>query len=343
VTLCFLWVQRGRHADEKRGREIGVIGNNQNVEGLIDVHAHFTTPSYVAKGKAAGHREVDGMPENHWPRWSADRHLELMHEVGISRSILSISSPGVYFGHSAAARSLAREVNTFAAETARDYPDAFGFFAVLPLPDIDASLDEISFAIDELGAQGVIILSNSGGHYLGADLLDPVLAELDRRNAVVLVHPTTCVGHEALACGRPRPMIEFLFDTARSVVDLVLSGAAERYPNVRLIIPHAGGVLPLLVDRVELFRSAAAEFASRPTVTELLAGCYYDLAGTPSPRQLQALRSVASEDRLLYGSDYPWTPYEVVLQMAEALDHASGAEPGTWRRQTTTNAHSIEL
>jgi predicted TIM-barrel fold metal-dependent hydrolase len=270
-----------------------------------------------------------------------DRHLELMHEVGISRSILSMSSPGVYFGDSAAARSLAREVNTFAAKIARDHPDAFGFFAALPLPDIDASLDEISYAIDELGAQGVIVLSNSGGRYLGADQLDPVLSELHRRNAVVFVHPTTCAGHEALALGRPGPMIEFLFDTARSIVDLILSGAAERYPNVRLIVPHAGGVLPLLVDRVELFRSVAPEAATKANVTELLASFFYDLAGTPSPRQLQALRSVAAEDKLLYGSDYAWTPYEVVLGAVNALDEAFGPDQGTWRHQTTTNAHTL--
>ena len=318
-----------------------MIDNDHYVEELIDVHAHFTTRNYIAKAKAAGHREADGMPESHWPQWSAERHLELMHEVGISRSILSISSPGVYFGQSAAARSLARELNTFAAEVARDHPDAFGFFAALPLPDIDAALAEITYAIDELGAQGVIILSNSGGRYLGADQLDPVLAELHRRNAVVFVHPTTCVGHEALACGRPRPMIEFLFDTARSVVDLLLSGAAERYPNIRLIVPHAGGVLPLLVDRVELFRSAATEAASRPTITELLAGFFYDLAGTPSPRQLQALLSVASEDKVLYGSDYPWTPHQVVLRSVDSLDHAFGPERGSWRHQTTTNAHAL--
>lgn len=100
-----------------------------DVEGLIDVHAHFTTPAYIDKAKAAGHREADGMPEVFWPQWSADRHLELMDEFGISRSILSMSSPGVYFGDGAAARSLAREVNTFAAEVTREHPAAFGFFA----------------------------------------------------------------------------------------------------------------------------------------------------------------------------------------------------------------------
>lgn len=318
-----------------------MMDDDYNVEGLIDVHAHFTTPDYVDKAKAAGHRQADGMPESFWPQWSADRHLELMHEVGISRSILSMSSPGVYFGDSAAARSLAREVNTFAAEITRERPKTFGFFAALPLPDVDASLDEARFAIDELGAQGVIILSNSGGHYLGDDRLGPVLVELNRRNAIVFVHPTTCVGHDALACGRPRPMIEFLFDSARSIVDLILNGAAGRYPKIRFIIPHAGGVLPLLVDRVELFRSLSPEAANRPTVADLLAGFFYDLAGMTSPRQLHALRSITSDDKLLYGSDYAWTPYGVVLGAVDALDRAFGPDAVNWRRQTTTNAQAL--
>jgi 6-methylsalicylate decarboxylase len=319
-----------------------MMDDDYNIEGLIDVHAHFTTPSYIGKAKAAGHREAEGVPESLWPQWSADRHLELMDEVGISRSILSVSSPGVYFGDGAAARSLAREVNTFAAEIARENSAAFGFFASLPLPDVDAALDEARFAIDELGAEGVVILSNSGGHYLGDERLGPVFDELNRRSAIVFIHPTTCVGHEALACGRPRPMIEFLFDTARSVVDLILSGAAGRYPNIRFIIPHAGGVLPLLADRAEMaFRFLVPDAAPGATVAEPLAGFFYDLAGMPAPRQLQALRSIASEDKLLYGSDYAWTPYDLAVGAVAALDRAFGTDGVDWRRRTTTNAHTL--
>jgi 6-methylsalicylate decarboxylase len=319
-----------------------MMDDDYNIEGLIDVHAHFTTPSYIEKAKAAGQREADGMPESWWPQWSADRHLELMGELGISRSILSMSSPGVYFGDGAAARSLARELNTFAAEITREHSAAFGFFASLPLPDVDAALDEARFAIDELGADGVIILSNSGGHYLGDERLGPVFDELNRRNAIVFIHPTTCVGHEALACGRPRPMIEFQFDTARSIVDLILSGAAGRYPNIRFIIPHAGGVLPLLADRAEMaLRFLLPEAAPDVTVAESLAGFYYDLAGMPTTRQLHALRSIASEDQLLYGSDYAWTPYDLAVGTAAALDRAFGTDGVDWRRRTTTNAHTL--
>jgi len=324
--------------DEKGSR---MSQNDDHPVGLVDVHAHFTTPGYITAAKAAGHRQADGMPESYWPGWSRNRHLELMEEAGISRTLLSMSSPGVYFGDDAAARSLAREVNVFAAEVVREQPEAFGFFATLPSPAVDAALEEASFAIDELGAEGVILLSNSEGHYLGSARVDPVLAELNRRKTIVFVHPTSCIGHEELACGRPRPMIEFLFDTARTVIDLILGGAAERYPDIRFIIPHGAGVLPLLADRVQLFRMLESGASTEPTVSELLAGFWYELAGTTSPRQIQALRSIARQDRLVYGSDYPWTPSHVVTTALQELDHAFEASEPDWRGITTSNARTL--
>lgn len=309
--------------------------------GLTDVHAHFTTDSYVAHAKAAGHRRADDMPESFWPQWTVAGQLGLMDEAGITTALLSISSPGVHFGDDRAARSLAREVNESAAEVVRRRPDRFGFFATLPLPDIDGSLREITYAFDELGASGVILLTNHAGRYLGHPQLEPVLAELDRRAAVVLVHPTSCVGHENLSCGRPRPMIEFLFDTARSVMDLILSGGVDRCPHLRIIVPHVGGVLPLLADRVERFRSIGSESEDRRSVRSALAGFYYDLAGDPSPSQLDALRTVSSPDRLLYGSDCAWTRDEQVLRAISTLDATDVGHGETWRQLTTRNAKRL--
>ena len=272
--------------------------------GLIDVHAHFTTDAYVAAAKAAGHGQPDGMPERYWPRWTAAEHIALMAEAGIQRAILSISSPGVHFGDDKAAAELAREVNDAAAAIVAAHPERFGFFASLPVPEVPAALRELRYALDELGAAGIILMTNSGGQYLGDDRMAPLLAELNRRAAVVLLHPTSAEHHEAVDLGRPRPMLEFLFDTARTVIDYFLSGNADRYPAIKLIIPHAGGVLPLLAERVQLFRSIAGEPADRPSVSQLLARYHFDLAGPPSQTQLDALIAGASGERLLYGSDY---------------------------------------
>jgi 6-methylsalicylate decarboxylase len=280
------------------------------------------------------------MPEEYWPRWDAKAHIDLMDETGIARAILSMSSPGVHFGDDAAARALAREVNEIGAKAKRAYPERFGHFASLPTPDVDGALAEIAHAFDDLHADGVVLMTNSTGRYLGDERMRPVLAELDRRRAIAFLHPTTCAGHEALALGHPRPMIEFLFDTARTVVDFVLSGAARRYPHIRVVVPHAGGVLPLLADRVELFRTISGN-TDGPSVLELLRGFYYDLAGTPFERQLAALTSIAEPDHLLYGSDYAWTRREQVLRALNALDDIEFPTDQPWRHLTTQNARRL--
>jgi predicted TIM-barrel fold metal-dependent hydrolase len=305
------------------------------------VHAHFTTPHYVEVAKAAGHVSPAGMPEAYWPQWTAWRHLDLMDEAGIGRAVLSLSSPGVYFGDERAARSLAREANEFCAEVVRQYPRRFGQFATLPLPDIDGSLTEIAYCLDRLGADGVMLFSNHAGIRLGDKRFHPILAELDRRAAVVLLHPTSCAGHEDLSCGRPQPMIEFLFETARTVADFILTGAAERFGRIRLIVPHLGGVLPSLAERIELFCTIGGEPGHRTTVAETLGRFYYDLAGTPSKHQVAALAAIAKPDRLLYGSNYAWTSREHVLHLLTSLDVAFDGYNAGWRSRTTHNANVL--
>ncbi len=218
---------------------------------LVDLHSHLVTDDYREAAIRAGHVQPDGMPG--WPAWSASDHLGLMDELGISRSFLSISTPGVHFGDDAAARDLARRTNLGTAKVVAAYPDRFGQFGSLPLPDVAGAIDEARFVLDELGAQGVAVLSNARGVYLGDSRLEPLWEELDDRGTLVFVHPTSPPHHEAVASNRPRPMIEFLFDTARAVTDLVLTGTLIRHPRIRFVVTHGGGVLPLLADRVELF------------------------------------------------------------------------------------------
>ena len=309
--------------------------------GLIDVHAHFTTEAYIAAAKAAGHVRPDGMPEQYWPRWTACEHLDLMDRAGIQKAILSISSPGVHFGDDTAARALAADVNDAAAAIVHAHPGRFGFFASLPVPDVQGTLRELPRALDELGAAGFVLMTNSRGHYLGNDRFAPLLAELDRRAAVVLLHPTSTEHHEVVDLGRPAPMLEFLFDTARTVIDYILAGHAERYPAIKLVVPHAGGVLPMLAERVELFRSVVfGEPADRLPVSELLARCYFDLAGPPNQTQLDALAAVAPTGRLLYGSDYAWTPAEVAIRALASLDKLLRLDK-PWREVTSANAQTL--
>ncbi|MEU1042960.1 amidohydrolase family protein [Streptomyces sp. NPDC005907] len=309
--------------------------------GLVDVHAHFVTDSYIRQARAAGHERPDGVPA--WPGWSAGAHLELMDRSGIDTAVLSVSSPGVFFGDPVAARELAREVNEDGARIVREHPGRFGLFASLPLPDVDGALAEIAYAFDTLGADGVVLETNTHGVYLGDERLEPVFAELNRRGAVVFVHPTSPVCWEQSALGRPRPMVEFVFDTARAVTDLLFAGTLERCPDLKVVVPHCGGALPVLADRIGGFMKLFMPTGTAaPDAVAQLRGLYYDLAGPAFPRQVPALLSLARPERLLYGSDYCWTPAAAAQAHAASFDTEPAPVDGaTWRSLTTANARAL--
>jgi predicted TIM-barrel fold metal-dependent hydrolase len=199
----------------------------------------------------------------------------------------------------------------------RDDPRRFGLFASLPLPAVDAALAELTRAYDDLHADGISLLTNYVGQYLGDAQFDPVLEELARRQAVVAVHPTSPSCWEMVSFGRSRGTIEFMFDTARAVFNLVLSGALDRYPGVRFVVPHAGGVIPLLADRVD--RSRLFGESSRVDVLAALRRQFYDMAGGPLPRQLPALLNMVAPSQLVYGSDYPFSMASFVLSATADL------------------------
>jgi len=309
------------------------------VADFIDVHAHFLPDFYVAAASAAGHEVPDGMPA--WPPWSVDAHLAMMDAQGIGTSMLSISSPGVHFGSDVAATQLARRVNDYGAGLAADRSDRFGHFAALPLPNVDDALAELARALDELGSDGLAVETNTDGIYLGAARYEPLWAEADRRGAAIFVHPTSPPGWEKIALGRPRPMLEFLFDSARTASDLLFAGVLERYRNIRWIFTHGGGVLPLVADRIELFRTAfLGDCDSNGSSTrELLSGLWYDLAGTPFPHQVPALVGAFGKAKLLYGSDFCFTPAAAVAQQIRTVGSADlpGGGPG-WKELTRSNA-----
>jgi predicted TIM-barrel fold metal-dependent hydrolase len=305
---------------------------------LIDVHAHFIPDHYRQALIAAGHTQPDGMPAI--PAWSADGMLETMERIGIDTAILSVSSPGVHFGDDAAAAKLARSVNEEGTRQKAAHPERFGLFASLPLPDVDGALREIDFAFDQLNADGIVIESNSAGIYPGDALFDPVFAELDRRGAVLFLHPTSphCP-HCAIREGAlPRPMLEFMFESTRAITNLVLSGTLEKYRNLKLIVPHAGATLPVLAERIAAFASVFPDLheGTARSVPDTLAGLYYDVAGFPLPQLLPALRTLAPAQHLLYGSDWPFTPEPLVGRLLTQLDSyvvKQGASlNGIWRR-----------
>jgi predicted TIM-barrel fold metal-dependent hydrolase len=297
--------------------------------GRVDVHAHFLPDAYGNALGAAGFGCVDGMPV---PVWDAGSHVALMDRLGIATSLLSISSPGVHFGDNAAARTLARQVNEDGKRVAEAYPGRFGLFGSLPAPDVAGALDELAFCYDELGVDGIVMLTHAGETYLGDPALEPLFEELDRRHSRLFVHPTSPLCWEQTSFGRTRAMVEFLFDTSRAVVNMVLNGVVARHPRVEVIIPHAGAALPVIADRVAAFAFILEDLDPSADVYRDLARLHFDLAGFPLPRQLDALLALTTAEHLHYGSDYPFTPEAVVAMLADPLDaieEPSGLVPGT--------------
>lgn len=277
----------------------------------IDVHAHYLPDFYREALRENGHDQPDGFP--YIPEWSAVDHLAFMDRLGIERSLLSVSSPGVRFGEV----DLARAVNEAGRRAVVDQPDRFGLLASLPLPDVDAAIAEIAYCYDQLDVDGFVLVTNVGGTYVSDASFAPVFAELNRRRARVLLHPTSPACWECTSLGRPRPMVEFLFDTTRTVIDLVLNGTLATNPDLELIVPHGGAVLPLLADRVSAF---GALLAPEIDVLGTLSRLHFDLAGHAVPRALDVLLTLTTADHLHYGSDWPFTPEPVVAAMAERID-----------------------
>ena len=306
----------------------------------VDVHAHYLPARYRTAAAAAGHEHPDGMPG--LPRWDTGMALDMMDRLNIRAAMLSISSPGVHFGDDAAARKLAREVNEEGAKAAKDHPGRFGLFASLPLPDIDGALAEAAYAFDTLGADGIVVETNHHGIYMGDGKLDPLYAELNRRRAVMFMHPTspTCPCCQTLSLGFPRPMIEFMFETTRAVANMLLTGTFERFPDIRLIVPHAGAAVPVLADRIAGLSPALGlpEPLDPDRFFATLRSFYYDLAGYPLPRLAPALLQIADPGRIFYGSDWPFTPLPIVARLAGEMDRTTVFDDATRTRILHDNA-----
>lgn len=274
--------------------------------GRIDVHAHTIPGFYREAFERAGRVTTSGASV----AWTPALALEQMDRYGIATAIVSISFPGVHFGDDVAARSLARRCNEFAAELGERWPGRFGAFAVLPLPDMDGSLAELAFALDQLKLDGVILLASYDGRFLGDPAFDPLLAELDRRSAVVLVHPGMHPTSRELALPWPGFMLEFVIDTSRAAINLLFSRSLERFPRVRFILAHGGGVIPYLAWRLSV-SPVISPLLAQWTPESIVGGLrrfWYDTALCASAQALPALLETAAPDRVLFGSDWPYAP-----------------------------------
>lgn len=292
-------------------------GNNLQ---KIDMHVHYIPKAYRGELELKVEGDPDGFPT---PEWDVETHLKMMEHLGIIMTMLTLSSPHLNFGDPEAAKITARKANEEGAEIVSKYPGKFGLIASLPLPNVKDSIEEIKYASDVLHADGFAFPTNTQGVYLGDSCLDPILEELNRRKAVVILHPNEPSSvPQNVNEGLPIPAMEFLFDTTRTVTNMILKGTIRRFKDIKFVIPHAGAFLPILGDRLDGFfrKSYLLDGGEKVDVYGELKRLYYDVAGMCLPRQLKILLEIADPSHLFYGSDYPYTPEAGCIMLAEDLD-----------------------
>lgn len=306
---------------------------------MIDVHSHILPPHYVERVGVAP-VAVQGS-SGRVPPWSVEAALAGMDEAGIRTAITSISAPGFAPLAPAEQVALARWCNDFAAELGARHPGRFGSFLALPLPDVEAALAEILRGYDQLRADGVCLLSNYGGQYLGHASLDPLYEELDRRRAVVFVHPTS-PPNMRLVAGLSASTLEFPFDTTRTVADIVFARIPARFPNIRWIFSHAGGTIPYLSNRIEVLSTNNPKLreAIPQGFSAELKKFYFDTALSANAATLGATRAEVSSDRILFGSDYPFGPKGQMRSTADSIAALPWPEEEKTRLRTG-NAHAL--
>jgi 6-methylsalicylate decarboxylase len=264
----------------------------------IDVHHHFAPPAWVT--------EVRGRPllQPANTTWTPEKSIDDMDRAGVAGAVVSITNPGLWFGDAAATRRLARACNEYGAKLVQDHPTRFGLFAAMPLPDVDATLQEIAYAYDTLKADGVGLMTSYGDTWLGNAAFRPVMEELDRRNAIVHVHPTAANCCKNLGYGVAPGSIEYGTDTTRAITGVAFSGDAARFPNVRFIWSHAGGTVPFLAGRIDGASNNAKDRMPRGFIYELKR-FYYDLAGAANKGAVASLLQLVPPTQVLYGTDFP--------------------------------------
>jgi 6-methylsalicylate decarboxylase len=282
----------------------------------LDLHHHFGSPRW--------NKRVIEVKRQGWVQfqdYTPARSIAAMDAAGVSTAFISCTEPGVWFGDDFAAErqdaiSLSRDMNEYGARMMADYKGRFGLFAVLPLPDIDASLREIEYAFDTLKADGVGLLTSYGRIWLGDPTLAPVFDELNRRNAIVYSHPTDASCCHSLLPNTTPATVEWQTDTARAIFNVIndaggRTSMATRYPNIRFVWSHAGGSLIGLMNRfigsANLTAQALASTPAPNSKLHHLRRFYYDTAQSTNPLQMVALKGLVGAGQIVFGADYPYT------------------------------------
>ncbi len=304
----------------------------------IDFQAHYLPPAYYEFLNSEKLLMPDGFPT---PEWDEELQKEVMEYLGIDFALLSLSSPSLYTADEEKSLKYARLINKQGSEIVSRNRNHLGFIATLPLPYLSGSICEAIYAIDELGAEGIGLMTNYRGLYLGDSHLDKLMEELNQRRALVIVHPTEpAVMIPQVNEDLPIPAMEYFFETTRTFVNMVAHDTFYRFPDIKWVFPHAGAFLPILADRFESF-ALMLRFMDPNRRTDIMADLkhvYFDVAGFSEQKQLEMLLRQVEDSHILYGSDTPYTAIEACVGQTEALETTTKLLDAQRQKIFTNNA-----
>ena len=310
-----------------------------NATGRIDVHHHVLPDFYMEAQRGAG---ITGTAYRGFPAWSPESSLALMEANRIATAILSFTSPGIWYGDIEQTKGLARRCNDYLASLAADHPGRFGGFGFVPLPDVDAAIAETARALDDLKLDGITLLTSVDERYIGHPDFEPLYAELNRRRAVVFIHPCYPPGTEARGWDIPRMLIDYPFETTRVAINLIFKGVTTRYPDIRFILSHAGGTLPFLAHRVAIFDKQTPFRDNYPDgALACIRRFWFDTALSGDSVPLAGLTGIADRSRILFGTDYPYVPEAVAAAETAGLDGWAGFSAAERKAVDHGNAQAL--
>lgn len=285
------WLARAQTSASNSGRRF-----------RVDVHHHFSAPGFIA---AISARKTNQQPLE---QWTVEKSIEDMDKSGVATAMISTSEPSVWFGDNEAARKLARACNELGARLITDHPGRFGMFSTIPLPDVDGALREIEYAQDTLKSDGVCLMTSYQGKYPGDPSFEPVMRELNRRKAIVFLHPVKAECCKDLQPELAPALIELGTETTRAIASVIFDGTASRYPDIRFIFSHGGGTMPYLMTRF-------ASLAARPDMAQRLPHgllyevqkLYFDTANFYGQYGWPTMLKLMPAAHILFGTDFPFS------------------------------------
>lgn len=291
----------------------------------IDVHYHHVPPAWIADPDVA--KGLSPIVIKTVSEWTPARAIEEMDRNNIETAITSVSNPGVWLGDGPQSRRLARICNEFGAQMGRDYPGRFGLFAALPLPDTEGSLAEIAYAFDTLKADGIGLFTSYGDKWFADPAFAPVFEELNRRKAVIFVHPYAANCCRNLIAGIPAAVIEYPVDTTRAIMQWIVTKGPTTYPDIKVIFAHAGGLMMAGVGRLTVL------FETQPTLRDRMPAdlraelrkLYYEISSSSDAVTMSALRALVPSSHILLGTDAPYGPTPPTIDMLQT-NNLSAAE-----------------